>query len=106
MSQKSLRSLLILAYFTLPSALVSAQTTDVGDSFQTFLDDMETIMLRAGATLAVLSFLGLAFMYLGSSLPVINKWKQNNPDAFNNTLIGLGILLFVGGGAAAAIVSF
>ena len=70
-----------------------------------FMESAQTLMMTISSILAVIAFLGLAFMYLGSSLPIISSWKKNNPDAFNNVLIGLGILLFVSGGAVTFLVT-
>lgn len=78
----------------------------VGDQIQTFFTDLEGIMIAISASLAIIAFLGLAFMYMGSSLPFLARWKQNNPDAAQNVFIGLGILLLVSGGTVGGLVAF
>ena len=76
---------------------IEEKTTEV-------VEGAQNIMLSIASIVAVIAFIGLAFMYMGSSLPVISKWKKNNPDAFSNVMIGLAILLFASGGGVAFLV--
>lgn len=76
---------------------IEEKTTEV-------VEGAQEIMLGLASVVAVIAFIGLAFMYMGSSLPVISKWKKNNPDAFSNVMIGLAILLFASGGGVAFLV--
>jgi hypothetical protein len=79
---------------------------DVGAQIETFFADVETVMLAVATSAAVIGFLGLALMYLGSSIPLIANWKQENPKAANQVVMGLLLLIFVGGGALTAMLSF
>lgn len=83
---------------------VSAQ--DVGGQIETFFDDVESVMMAVATSAAVIGFIGLAIMYLGSAIPLIANWKQENPKAANQVVVGLIMLIFVGGGALTAMLSF
>jgi hypothetical protein len=84
---------------------VSAQAdveTQVTDFFQT----IEDVMIAIATSAAVIGFLGLALMNLGSSLPIMAEWKQENPKAARSVIMGLIILIFVGGGGLVGLLSF
>jgi hypothetical protein len=83
---------------------VSAQ--DVGAQVESFFADVENVMMAVATSAAVIGFIGLAIMYLGSAIPLIANWKQENPKAANQVVVGLLMLIFVGGGALTAMLSF
>lgn len=87
------------------AAPVAAQANPSAEIEQ-FFTDVEDIMLAVATSAAVIGFIGLAVMYLGSSFPLIASWKAENPKAANNVVIGLMILVFVGGGTLTAFLSF
>lgn len=101
MIRKTLLASLVLAAIAIPA---SAQ--DVSAQIETFFTDVEDVMLTIATSAAVIGFIGLAIMYLGSSIPLIANWKQENPKAANQTVVGLMLLIFVGGGAMTALLSF
>lgn len=85
---------------------VAAQGNDVAGQVEDFFADVEDVMMAVATSAAVIGFIGLAIMNLGSTFPIIAQWKQENPKAANQVVIGLIILIFVGGGALTAMLSF
>lgn len=79
---------------------------DVGGQVEAFFTDVENVMMAVATSAAVIGFIGLAIMYLGSAIPLIANWKQENPKAANQVVVGLLMLIFVGGGALTAMLSF
>jgi len=75
------------------------------DAIQTFITDLEGTLLAVSGSFAVIGVLGLGFMYLGSSLPLIGQWKQEHPKAFNDVALGLGFLIIASGGGVAALLA-
>jgi hypothetical protein len=45
------------------------------DAIEGFIQDIESLLTALAGSIAVIGVLGLAFMYLGSSLPLISDWK-------------------------------
>ena len=97
--------LLLIVALALTVAPAHAQA-DVGGQIETFFGEVEAVMLAVATSAAVIGFIGLAIMYLGSSIPVIAQWKQENPKAASQAVMGLLMLVFVGGGALTAMLSF
>ncbi len=73
------------------------------DVIQDFVRELETTLLAIAGSMAVIGVLGLGFMYLGSSLPLISQWKQEHPKAFNDVTLGLIFLILASGGGIAAL---
>ncbi|MEM9955374.1 MAG: hypothetical protein AAF846_27470 [Chloroflexota bacterium] len=71
-----------------------------------FFTTIEDLMVAVATSAAVIGFLGLALMNLGSSIPFIAEWKQENPKAARSVMTGLIILIFVGGGGLVGLLSF
>jgi len=84
---------------------VSAQA-DVAGQVEGFFSTIEDLMIAVASSAAVIGFLGLALMNLGSSIPFIAEWKQENPKAARSVMTGLIILIFVGGGGMVGLLSF
>lgn len=84
---------------------VSAQA-DVEGQITDFFGTIEDLMIAVASSAAVIGFLGLALMNLGSSIPFIAEWKQENPKAARSVITGLIILIFVGGGGMVGLLSF
>jgi hypothetical protein len=97
---------LILALLLASAVPALAQGQDVGGQVEGFLTDLEGILTAVATSCAVIGFIGLAIMNLGSSLPIIADWKQENPKAARQVIMGLIILIFVGGGGLTAMLSF
>lgn len=97
----------ILVLFSM--AFIVSPVAAQGDpwtSATSFFSDLEAFLISIAAIAAVIGFLGLAIMYLGSSFPLVSDWKQENPKAARNVVMGLIILLFVGGGGLTGMLSF
>lgn len=73
------------------------------DAVQSFIQDLETLLLAVSGSVAVIGVIGLSFMYLGSSLPLVSSWKQDHPKAFNDVTLGLILLVIASGGGVAAL---
>lgn len=73
------------------------------DAIQNFIQDIETTLLAISGSIAVIGVLGLGFMYLGSSLPLVSTWKQDHPKAFNDVTWGLIFLVIASSGGVAAL---
>jgi hypothetical protein len=84
---------------------VSAQA-DVAGQVEGFFTTIEDLMITVATSAAVIGFLGLALMNLGSTIPFIAEWKQENPKAARSVITGLLILIFVGGGGLVGLLSF
>lgn len=95
-------SLLILTIATSP---VYAQSDPVA-SVEGFFTTVEDLMMAVATSAAVIGFIGLAIMNLGSSIPFVAEWKQENPKAARSVITGLIILIFVGGGGLVGLLSF
>jgi hypothetical protein len=97
---------LLLALLLASAVPTLAQSQDVGGQVEGFFTDLEGILTAVATSCAVIGFIGLAIMNLGSSLPIIADWKQENPKAARQVIMGLIILIFVGGGGLTAMLSF
>ena len=93
--------LVVVLIFAVP---VAAQ--DVGGQIEGFFASVEGIMMTIAASAAVIGFIGLGILYVLGHMPVVSTWKQKNPDAASQVTMGLIILIFVGSGAMAAMLSF
>jgi hypothetical protein len=98
-------SLLLVILLGLPSGTLLAQQT-AGETVEGFFASTEQVFMSIAGFMVVIAFFGLAFMYLGSSLPIISDWKKDNPKAANNVVVGLLLLIFISGGTLGSIVTF
>lgn len=73
------------------------------DAIIEFVESVQEVLLAISGTVAVIGILGLGMMYVGSSLPLISEWKQNNPKAFRDVTWGLIFLIFASGSGVAAL---
>jgi len=73
------------------------------DVIQDFITELEATLLAIAGSMAVIGVLGLSFMYLGSSLPLVAQWKQEHPKAFNDVTLGLIFLVVASSGGIAAL---
>lgn len=96
---------LVLVIILIVVGPVSAQS-DVAGQVEGFFQTIEDLMIAVATSAAVIGFLGLALMNLGSSIPFIAEWKQENPKAARSVMTGLIILIFVGGGGLVGLLSF
>ncbi len=56
--------------------------------------DVQTAAQTIAPLIAVIGFLGLGLMYMGSSWPIIGDWKKDNPKAANQVVVGLLFVIF------------
>ena len=64
------------------------------DAIQQLFTDLQDIAQLIAPIAAVIGFLGLGLMYMGSSWPIIGDWKRDNPKASNQVVIGLLFVVF------------
>lgn len=105
MFKKRFSALLALGIILIVTVPVYAQS-DVAGQVEGFFQTIEDLMIAVATSAAVIGFLGLALMNLGSSIPFIAEWKQENPKAARSVITGLIILIFVGGGGLVGLLSF
>jgi phage-related minor tail protein len=74
------------------------------DAIQQLFNDAKDIAQLIAPIAAVLGFLGLGIMYMGSSWPLIGDWKRDNPKAANQVVLGL--LFVIAAGSITTIISF
>ena len=105
MVKRALVLSLIVLLLTLLALPVHAQA-DVTVQVEGFFETIEDLMMAVATSAAVIGFIGLAIMNLGSSIPFVAEWKQENPKAARSVVTGLIILIFVGGGGLVGLLSF
>ncbi len=74
------------------------------DAITQLFTDAKDIAQVIAPIAAVLGFLGLGVMYMGSSWPIISDWKRDNPKAANQVVLGL--LFVVAASSVTTIISF
>ncbi len=74
------------------------------DAIQKLFTDAKDIAQLIAPLAAVLGFIGLGIMYMGSSWPLIGDWKRENPKAANQVVLGL--LFVIAAGSITTIISF
>lgn len=67
---------------------------NLADAVQQLFGDVRTTAQVIAPIAAVIGFLGLGLMYMGSSWPLISDWKKDNPKAANQVVIGLLFVVF------------
>ncbi len=74
------------------------------DAITKLFTDAKDIAQVVAPIAAVLGFLGLGIMYMGSSWPIVGDWKRDNPKAANQVVLGL--LFVVAASSVTTIISF
>jgi len=67
---------------------------NLGDAVQELFTDIRGVAQLIAPIAAVIGFLGLGLMYMGSSWPIIGDWKKDNPKAANQVVVGLLFVVF------------
>ena len=67
---------------------------DLATAVQDLFNDVQSVAQIIAPIAAVIGFLGLGLMYMGSSWPIIGDWKRDNPKAANQVVIGLFFVIF------------
>jgi hypothetical protein len=75
---------------------ISEETKPLGlaQFIETLFIDIQTAAQTIAPIAAVVGFLGLGLMYMGSSWPIIGDWKKDNPKAANQVVVGLFFVVF------------
>ncbi len=74
------------------------------DAIQKLFTDAKDIAQLIAPLAAVLGFIGLGVMYMGSSWPLISDWKRDNPRAANQVVLGL--IFIIVASSVTTIISF
>jgi hypothetical protein len=77
---------------------------DLSTAIQDLFNDIRDVAQIIAPIAAVIGFLGLGLMYMGSSWPIIGTWKQENPRAATQVVIGLIFVVFAS--SVTALISF
>ena len=67
---------------------------DLSTAIQDLFGDIRDVAQIIAPLAAVIGFLGLGLLYMGSSWPIIGDWKKDNPKAANQVVIGLLFVIF------------
>lgn len=67
---------------------------DLSTAIQDLFGDIRDVAQLIAPIAAVIGFIGLGVMYMGSSWPLIGDWKRDNPKAANQVVIGLLFVVF------------
>ena len=67
---------------------------NLSDAIQQLFTDIRDVAQVIAPICAVIGFLGLGIMYLGSSWPILGDWKRDNPKAANQVVVGLLFVIF------------
>lgn len=77
---------------------------DLSQAIQDLFSDIRDVAQIIAPIAAIIGFIGLGIMYMGSSWPIIGQWKQDNPRAANQVVVGLLFVVFAS--SVTALVSF
>jgi phage-related minor tail protein len=77
---------------------------DLSTAIQDLFRDVRTTAQLIAPIAAIIGFIGLGIMYMGSSWPIIGDWKRDNPKAANQVVIGLLFVVFAS--SVTALISF
>jgi len=100
------KSMLMVSLMLAVGVAPVAAQGDPAAAVEGFFDGIEGVMMAVATSAAIIGFIGLAIMNLGSSIPFMAEWKQENPKAARSVLTGLLLLIFVGGGGLVGLLSF
>lgn len=67
---------------------------NLAEAIQQLFNDVRDVAQIIAPIAAVIGFLGLGLMYMGSSWPIIGDWKRDNPKAANQVVVGLLFVIF------------
>lgn len=77
---------------------------DLSTAIQNLFGDVRDVAQLIAPVAAIIGFIGLGIMYMGSSWPIIGDWKRDNPKAANQVVIGLLFVVFAS--SVTALISF
>ncbi|MBL8153631.1 MAG: hypothetical protein JNM70_05545 [Anaerolineae bacterium] len=64
------------------------------DFIEQLFTDVRDVAQIIAPIAAVIGFIGLGILYMGSSWPIIGDWRKDNPKAANQVVIGLLFVVF------------
>jgi type IV secretory pathway VirB2 component (pilin) len=67
---------------------------DLSQAIQDLFNDVRDVAQIIAPIVAVIGFVCLGIMYMGSTLPIISDWKRDNPKAASQVVIGLLFVVF------------
>ena len=67
---------------------------NLSQAVQDLFNDIRDVAQIVAPIAAVIGFVALGIMYLGFSWPILASWKQENPRAANQVVIGLLFIIF------------
>ncbi len=67
---------------------------DLSTAVQGLFNDIRDVAQIIAPIAAIIGFIGLGIMYMGSSWPIVGDWKRDNPKAANQVVIGLLFVIF------------
>jgi phage-related minor tail protein len=77
---------------------------NLSQAVQDLFNDIRDVAQLVAPIAAIIGFIGLGIMYMGSSWPIIGQWKQDNPRAANQVVVGLFFVVFAS--SVTALISF
>ncbi|MBN8592419.1 MAG: hypothetical protein J0M33_11690 [Anaerolineae bacterium] len=66
----------------------------VAQFIQQLFGDVRDVAQLIAPIAAVIGFIGLGVMYMGSSWPLLGDWKKENPKAASQVVMGLVFIIF------------
>ncbi len=76
----------------------------LSQTIEMWFAEAQTVAQLVAPMAAFLGLIGLGIMYMGSSWPIISSWKQDNPRAANQVVVGL--LFVIAASTIASLISF
>ena len=67
---------------------------DLSSAIQDLFGDIRDVAQIIAPIAAIIGFLGLGLIYMGSSWPLLGDWKKDNPKAANQVVVGLLFIVF------------
>ena len=67
---------------------------NLSQAVQDLFNDIRDVAQLIAPIAAIIGFIGLGIMYMGSIWPIIGQWKQDNPRAANQVVVGLFFVVF------------
>ncbi len=76
----------------------------LSQTIEQWFTEAQSVAQLVAPMAAFLGFIGLGLMYMGSSWPIIGQWKQDNPRAANQVVVGL--VFVIAASTIASLISF
>jgi hypothetical protein len=76
----------------------------LSQTIEQWFSEAQAVAQLVAPMAAFLGFIALGIMYMGSSFPIIGQWKQDNPRAANQVVMGL--IFVIAASTVASLISF